>query len=152
MDVLVLLAIAVPGFTGCAEFGSYAFVHPVIKKLAPRDHIMVEQGLVRTFGRVMPFLMTASVIILISFAIASIGLGVASVLLWIAAVVWSIGLVTTILVNVKINFDTSRWDADQPPEQWKQTRRRWEFFQGVRSWAFLIAFVLVAGGVAVLPG
>ena len=33
MDVLGFAALAVGGFTACAEFGSYAFVHPVIRRL-----------------------------------------------------------------------------------------------------------------------
>jgi hypothetical protein len=33
MDVLGFAARAVGGFTACAEPGSYAFVHPVIRRL-----------------------------------------------------------------------------------------------------------------------
>jgi len=29
------------------------------------------------------------------------------------------------------------------PSDWKETRNRWEFFQGVRSWLLLIGFVLL---------
>jgi len=54
MDILGFSTLAVVGFTACAEFGSYAFVHPVIRRLPPTHHIAVEQGLLRTFGRVMP--------------------------------------------------------------------------------------------------
>jgi hypothetical protein len=61
MDVLGFTVLAVGGFTACAEFGSYAFVHPVIRRLPPAAHITVEQGLLRTFGRVMPVLMTGTV-------------------------------------------------------------------------------------------
>ncbi len=54
MDILGLSTLLPIGFTGCAEFGSYAFVHPVLRRLPPVHHITVEQGLLRTFGRVMP--------------------------------------------------------------------------------------------------
>ena len=63
MDILGFITLAVVGFTSCAEFGSYAFVHPVIRRLPPKYHIRVEQGLLKTFGRVMPVLMTLSVIL-----------------------------------------------------------------------------------------
>jgi hypothetical protein len=54
MDVLGFVTLSVTGFAACAEFGSYAFVHQVIRRL-PRDHhVTVEKGLLRTFGRVMP--------------------------------------------------------------------------------------------------
>jgi hypothetical protein len=62
MDLLGFITLVVTGFTACAEFGSYAFVHPVIRRLPPEHHIRVEQGLLGTFGRVMPILMTLSVV------------------------------------------------------------------------------------------
>ncbi len=58
MDVLALSTPVVVGFAACTEFGSYALVHPVIRRFPPTPHITVEQGLLRTFGRVMPPLMT----------------------------------------------------------------------------------------------
>jgi hypothetical protein len=66
--LLAFAAVAVPGFTACAEFGSYAFVHPVVKRLEVAAHIQVERGLVHTFGRVMPLLMTLSLITVIAWA------------------------------------------------------------------------------------
>jgi len=43
--------LSVTGFAACAEFGSYAFVHPLIRRL-PRDHhVTVEKGLLRTARR-----------------------------------------------------------------------------------------------------
>jgi len=63
MDVLGFATLSVTGFAACAESGSYAFVHPVIRRL-PRDHhVTVEKGLLRTFGRVMPVLMTLCVVL-----------------------------------------------------------------------------------------
>jgi hypothetical protein len=54
MNILAFAALTITGFTSCAEFGSYAFVHPVIRHLPQKHHIRVEQGLLKTFGRVMP--------------------------------------------------------------------------------------------------
>ncbi len=142
MDFLLFATVVVCGFTACAEFGSYAFVHPVIARLPPREHIMVEQGLVKTFGRVMPVLMTLSLVLAISFAVDAEGRS-STISAIVAAALWGFGLVTTIAVNVGINASTSRWDLDQPPAQWKQVRDRWERFQAIRSWAFLISFVLI---------
>ena len=62
MDILGFLTLTVVGFTSCAEFASYAFVHPV-RRLPAKYHLQVEQGLLKTFGRVMPLLMTLSVIL-----------------------------------------------------------------------------------------
>ncbi len=66
MDILGFIALTITGFTSCAEFGSYAFVHPVVRHLPQDHHIRVEQGLLKTFGRVMPVLMTLCVILAVS--------------------------------------------------------------------------------------
>ncbi|HXH69305.1 MAG TPA: hypothetical protein VNI60_03050 [Pyrinomonadaceae bacterium] len=71
MDILGFITLIVTGFTSCAEFGSYAFVHPVIRRLPQEHHIQVEQGLLKTFGRVMPVLMPLCVILAISYAVES---------------------------------------------------------------------------------
>jgi uncharacterized membrane protein len=149
MDVLGFAALAVTGFTACAEFGSYAFVHPVIRRLPAEHHVSVEKGLLRTFGRVMPPLMTITVVLAISQALHHGGRGGPPLWRWLAAGSLVAALVSTIIVNVPINLATSRWDAQGPPTDWKNTRDRWEFFQGVRSWLLLIGFVLICVGFSV---
>ena len=71
LNPLEFAALVVTGFTSCAEFGSYAFVHPVIRHLPPEHHVSVEKGLLRTFGRVMPVLMTLCVVLSLAYAIAT---------------------------------------------------------------------------------
>jgi len=143
---LAFLWLFIPGFTACAEFGSYAFVHPVLRKLDRQNHVIAEKGLVKTFGRIMPVLMTVSLVLLISGAI-DLGGGALPVL---AAVLWGIALVTTIIVNVPINFRTHTWEDDESQAgAWGAMRRLWETFQGVRSWLFLISFALICAHVAV---
>ncbi len=58
-----------------------------------------------------------------------------------------VALISTVIFNVPVNLATGRWDATKPPPDWKQTRNRWEFFQGVRSWLLLIGFVLLSAGI-----
>ena len=55
MNWLEFIFIVITGFTASAEFGSFAFVHPVVKRLPPKHHIMVEKGLVGTFGVLLMF-------------------------------------------------------------------------------------------------
>ena len=145
-QVLAFAVLAVPGFTACAEFGSYAFVHPVVKRLDVAAHIQVEQGLVRTFGRAMPPLMTLSLALVIIWGTTTEAVPVE--LRAVAIGSWSFGLVTTILVNVGINARTAGWVAEQEPGRWRDMRQRWETFQAIRSWAFLVSFLLVAAGTA----
>lgn len=148
MDLLGLLTLVTVGFTACAEFGSYAFVHPVVRRLPTEHHLSVEQGLLRTFGRVMPPLMTLGVVLTITNATRPGGEGGPALWRWLAAGAVSAALVSTIVFNVPINLATGRWEPESPPPDWKATRDKWELFQGLRSWLLLAGFVLVSTGFA----
>lgn len=141
MNGLRFATLAITGFVACAEFGSYAFVHPVIRRLPPTAHLQVEQGLLRTFGRVMPVGMTLCVVLAIASATSTNDGSLRW--RWLAAVSFVLALTSTALFNVRINLATGKWDAENPPPDWKETRNRWEFFQALRSWLLLIGFVLV---------
>ncbi|MDQ4039533.1 MAG: DUF1772 domain-containing protein [Actinomycetota bacterium] len=149
MDVWGFVTLAVVGFTACAEFGSYAFVHPVVRRLPAREHIQVEQGLLRTFGRVMPVAMTLCVVLSISNALRATGEAGPAESRWVAAGFLAAALVSTIVVNVPINLATGTWDSERPPPNWQQTRTKWEFFQGVRSWLLLFGFLALCVGFTV---
>jgi len=145
MDILGFLALVLTGFTACAEFGSYAFVHPVIRKLPAEQHVQVEQGLLKTFGRIMPVFMTLCVVVAVAYAIQMNGVaGPAWSVRWAAAVAFTLALISTIIFNVPVNLATGRWDSKNLPSDWKQTRNSWEFFHGVFSWLLLIGFVLLS--------
>lgn len=153
MDWINFSTLVIVGFTACAEFGSYAFVHPIIRKLPAREHIQVEQGLVRTFGRVMPLLMPLCVIALIAQAVRLWPSGgTAQALAVLAALGSVVAITTTLLVNVPRNAAVMRWDPEHPPTDWKETRNKWEQFQGIRSWLFLAAFVLHTAAVLWFKG
>jgi len=139
VDLLLLSLLLVTGFVGCAEFASVALVHPVIRRLPIEDQVVMEKGLLRTFGRVMPVGMTAAAILA--------GLGVArcgTVWLAIAAGVLTIALVVTILGNVPLNLWTGRIPGGEVPLDFQTKRRRWDVFQAVRGSLQLIGFVLVS--------
>lgn len=138
MNGLLGLSLFVGGFTASAEFGSVVFVHPAIRKLAPKTHLQVEQGLLNTFGRAMPFLMTSSTALAVGLAVQQ----KKQPLLLAAALSSATALSSTILLNVPINQDTATWNADEPPADWKATRNRWEVAQGVRASLFLLGFAL----------
>jgi anthrone oxygenase-like protein len=67
---------------------------------------------------------------------------------WAAVAACSAALISTVIFNVRINLATGRWNRDQPPEDWKRTRNRWELFQCLRSWLLLAGFVLTCIGFA----
>lgn len=153
MHWLPLIYILITGFTACAEFGSFVFVHPVLRKLPPEFQIQAEQGLVTTFGTFMPIGMTASVIIGITHAIHLWGThDTAQWLSFIAALCFVIGLIATLLLNVPRNFSVTRWDPKHLPTNWKQQRIIWDRAQGLRATLFLVAFVLLTASIFAAPG
>jgi Domain of unknown function (DUF1772) len=149
IDLLEFIGLVITGFTSCAEFGSYAFVHPVIRRLPREHHVSVEKGLLKTFGRVMPVLMTLCVVLSFAYAMQlRAARDMASSVRWTAALVFFAALVSTLIFNVPTNLATGRWDPQNLPPDWKQTRNRWEFFQGFRSWLLLTGFILLCLAVA----
>ena len=148
VDVLGLVVLVLTGLTAGAEFGSYAFVHPVIRRLPSGQMIAFEQGLLHTFGRAFPVLMPLSGLALIFYAGWGGGQGGPAVWRWLAVVAWATATLTTVVVNVPINAATGKWDPDNPPEGWQRLRRRWELFQAVRAILLLAAFALLSLGFA----
>ena len=122
LNPLEFVTLVVTGFTSCAEFGSYAFVHPVIRHLPPEHHVSVEKGLLKTFGRVMPVLMTLCVVLSLAYAIQLRAVsGTASIIRWSSAIVFVAALVSTIIFNVPINLATGRWHPQDPPQNLEDT-------------------------------
>ena len=145
MDILGFVALVVTGFTSCAEFGSYAFVHPVIRVLPAEQHVQVEQGLLKTFGRIMPVFMTLCVVVALAYAIQMNGQeGLARGVRWAAAVAFILALDLDDHLQCPGEPGHGPLGPQNPPSDWKQTRNRWEFFQGVRSWLLLLGFVLLS--------
>jgi hypothetical protein len=149
MDVLGFATLVVVGFTSCAEFGSYALVYPVIRRLRAEHYLTVEKGLLHTLGRAMPPLFIGSTALAIANASVSGGAGGPALWRWLGAGFLIAALVSTVIVNVPINIATEKWDPQQPPADWKSVRHRWNVFNAVRCWLLLIGFVLICVGFSI---
>jgi hypothetical protein len=143
--LLEVMSVIVIGWVAGAETGSWGCVQPIVKRLPYEQQVVMEQGMLRTFGRIMPVLMPLSGILALALVIFSLGDGrVVLGLRIIAAICIAITIVTTLTINVPINNLTSEWQLANDPAEWSQMRTRWHFFQGVRGGLFLAAFVLLA--------
>ncbi|WP_082138986.1 DUF1772 domain-containing protein [Cytobacillus firmus] len=150
LDFLGFITLLIAGFTACAEFTSYALVHPVIRHLPQKQHIFFEQASLKTYGRIMPILMPVSVILTLSFAVFTKELGTIELASrFSSAGMFILATIITIRYNVPINKAIKQWDADNPPAAWKEIRKRWMFFQSIRSWLLLIGFVLLCFSVTI---
>lgn len=143
MDLLLLSLLLVTGFVGCAEFGSVALVHPVIRRLPIESQVVMEKGLLRTYGLVMPVGMTAAAV-LAGFGASRYGTA------WLAAAagVLTLALAVTIFGNVPLNIWTGRIPHSEVPPDFRTKRRRWDVYQTVRGSLQLLGFVLVCISIA----
>jgi uncharacterized membrane protein len=150
LEIIGFITLVIVGFTACAEFTSYALVHPVIRTLPQEQHIRFEQGSLDTFGRIMPVLMPVCVILTVGFAMLPQEIGdFERVIRMITALMLIIATITTIVFNVPINKEIKAWQASSPPSDWQEKRKRWMFYQAIRSWLLLFGFVLVCFSVAI---
>jgi uncharacterized membrane protein len=134
LDFLGFITLVIAGFTACAEFTSYSLVHPVIRQLPQKHHIIFEQGSLKTYGLITPILMPVSVILTLSFALMTKELGAIELASRVSyAGMYILATIITIRYNVPINKAIKHWDADNPPSDWKEIRKRWMFFQTIRS-------------------
>ena len=145
MDYTTFGILMLTGFTACAEFGSYAFVHPTLRNLPPKYHIQVERGILKTFGRVMPVLMTLCVIAPIGYALHYSGTSEPVRLTrWIAAACFVAALTSTAIFNVPINLATGKWDPENPPQNRKEIRNRWKHSRALDRGSCFWGFYLLA--------
>jgi uncharacterized membrane protein len=136
-----LLSLLLVGWIAGAELGSWCCVQPVVARLPYEQFVAAEQGMLRTFGRIMPL---SSIL---AIALIVLSRGDTRFVFWLrvaAAGCIAVTVVTTLLVNVPINTQTAGWQLTNDPSAWQQMRERWHFFQGMRGALFAAAFVLLA--------
>lgn len=138
------------GWIAGAELGSWCCVQPVVARLPYEHYVAAEQGMLRTFGRLMPVLMPLSGIIAIALVVVS--RGESSLVFWLrvaATPCLAVTVVTTLTVNVPINTRTAAWHMTSDTTEWHDMRERWHVFQGVRGGLYAAAFVLLSVSVVV---
>ena len=141
------LTLLLTGWLAGAESASWALLQPVVARLDPVPQIRMQQGMLRTFGRVMPILLPlTSVLIVVTAVLAP---GGAPRVLWVVAALAAVVLIAfTLIVNVPINKRTLTWDPEHPPDDWQDVRSRWHTYQGVRALLLALWFLCAVGAIA----
>lgn len=144
--VLSTLVVLLSGWLAGAESASWALLQPVVARLDDTPQIRMQQGMLRTFGRVMPILLPlTSALIVLTAILAPAG---APQVLWVVAAVAAAVLIAfTLAVNVPINKRTLTWDAEHPPQGWRADRHRWHTYQGVRAVLLAVWFLCAVAAV-----
>ncbi len=117
--VVSIAALLLSGWLAGAESASWALLQPVVARLEDTPQIKMQQGMLRTFGRVMPVLLPlTSVLIILTAVLAPAG---AARLLWVVAAVAAVIMIAfTLAINVPINKRTLTWDPEHPPRDGRQ--------------------------------
>ena len=137
LSTIVLL---LSGWLAGAESASWALVQPIVARLDATPQIRMQQGMLRTFGRVMPILLPLGAVLIMATAVVSPS-GPLRVVWVIASAAAAVLIIFTLAINVPINKRTQNWDADHPPENWQQERTRWHTYQGVRAVLLAVWFL-----------
>lgn len=143
---LSTLVLVLTGWLAGAESASWALLQPVVARLDTTPQIRMQQGLLRTFGRVMPILLPLTSVLIVLTAVLAPG-GAARVLWVIAAITAAVLIAFTLVINVPINKRTLTWDAEHPPPDWRTDRHRWHTYQGVRALLLIVWFVCAVAAV-----
>jgi Domain of unknown function (DUF1772) len=143
LSTLVLL---LSGWLAGAESASWALLQPVVARLDDTPQITMQQGMLRTFGRVMPILLPVTSALIVLTAVVAPG-GAARLLWVIAAIAAAILIAFTLTINVPINKRTLTWDPEHPPEGWRNDRHRWHTYQGVRALLLGVWYLCAVGAV-----
>jgi uncharacterized membrane protein len=153
MNIAIEIAsLVLVGLVAGAELGSWCCVQPVVARLPYESFVAAEQGMLRTFGRIMPVLMPLSAIVAVVLAVVSAS--DLRAVFWLrvaAAVCITVTVMTTLLVNVPINNRTAQWQPTDDEAEWYRMRSRWHRFQGVRGSLFGLALVFLAVAIAMQP-
>jgi hypothetical protein len=144
--VLSTLVLLLSGWLAGAESASWALLQPVVSRLDETPQITMQQGMLRTFGRVMPILLPLTSVLIVLTAVVAPG-GTPR-LFWVIAAIAAVVLIAfTLTVNVPINKRTLTWDPEHPPDGWQNDRQRWHTYQGVRALLLGVWFLCAVGAV-----
>ena len=144
--VLSTLVLLLSGWLAGAESASWALLQPVVARLDDTPQIRMQQGMLRTFGRVMPILLPLTSVLIVVTAVVAPARAPRG--LWgVAAAAAAVLIGFTLTVNVPINKRTLTWDAEHPPEGWRADRHRWHAYQGVRAVLLAVWFLCAVGAV-----
>ena len=133
------------------EWGGWVAVHPALDKLPPPDRLRAEQALYARYGKIMPFLMTATVASGVVAASQASDRGSPHFRLTATGTAcYGAMLCVTLAGNVPINRQIlTLCDDATGHAQLPQLRRRWDRLHSVRNLLNMTGLGLtVAGGLA----
>lgn len=123
-------ALVLAGVLTGNEAGTAIAVHPALARLPMPAGLLAEQMVTRSYGAVMPPLMTAT--IAATTAAAATSTGRRRRLFGAAACCYAVMLAVTFTGNLPLNAATLHLTTDDPEQELREVRRRWDRFHALR--------------------
>ncbi len=131
MNLAQLVNLLAGGVLTGNELGTWAVVHPAVKRLPFGEEVAAEREVTRRYGLFMPGLMTLTVVSGFVAARNADGEGARRLLL-AGSASYAAMLAITLAGNVPINVRTLRFQDGGDPDEWRRLRSRWDRLHGTR--------------------
>ena len=136
-----LIAVLVTTLLTGNELAIGAFVHPVISKLDDAAHAAAAKPLARVLGKVMPVWYAGAILVVVVALLTRV---VGSFSWWAcltSAVLLAVTVPFTLICLVPLNNRVAALDLNALPGDWKNDRRRWDQYHGIRIAILMVASV-----------
>ena len=139
--LFVILILSTAALLG-NEFSIGVFIHPVLARTDHERFLPAIQIFAALFRKVMPFWMSATLVL----HLALLGLSwhwpaPSTVLLTAATLVWIAIIIFSLVGPVHINNRVIAWDLRQLPTDWREQRLRWDRLNAARVILIALAFL-----------
>ncbi|WP_207343652.1 DUF1772 domain-containing protein [Arthrobacter sp. E3] len=138
LNALVLIAVLL----GIQLFGQVAF-NPALRAVDATVYIQIKQSFDITAPRiakpVMLLCLAAALATLVTALVSSSMMVIGASALSLSALV--IALLAVVRGDLPINQTMANWSAEEPPENWRAVRTRWERFFALRTGATCLALI-----------
>lgn len=131
------------------EVGTRVAIHPALETLPPAGRVEAEQAVTRRLGRLMPALMTSTILSCLPvLALSRDRRSVATRLTLGGLACYAGMLLVTLLGNVPLNRRILEASPQSPPLDWAELRARWDRLHTVRVLLDITGWSLLALGMS----
>jgi uncharacterized membrane protein len=142
--ILQVVTVLVFGLMCGSELNVTLFSHPVLNRQPLETHVLVRSSLAALLGRVMPFWMAGTTVLILLLLLPFEHLsGAAWRFAAIAFAIQVLAVVFSLVAPVPINNRISRWTPTSLPDDWRAQEHRWDVYHFVRTCGLVVAFALL---------
>ena len=134
------------------EFGGWAAVHPALYALPTRAHVRAEQAVTRRYGRLMPVVMTATIVSCVPVLSLTPDRRSAAYRCTLGGMLAFLAMLgVTFAGNMPLNRRILALSADDPPADWLALRARWDRWHTLRNALNFVGLACLVLGALAAP-